>query len=107
MSRRKAGLLPRELLVRIPALKVTRLRPDPTCWARLETPDLDHRWWVIEYSPRTGVAYGLVQRGTEFALEEFSVRDLEESEGPGGIRIRRAIGWLPQRLSSVHKWEAQ
>ena len=106
MTRRKAGLLPRELVARIPALRVARARPDPRCWARLETPDLDHRWWVIEYSPRTGVAYGLVQRGTETALEEFSVPDLEEAEGPGGLRIRRALGWLPQRLSMVMRWEA-
>lgn len=110
MMRKNLGagdiLMPRAVAKLIPALGAARAKPDPTCWLKLHTLDGDWAWWVIEYSPRARIAYGLVQ-GHVLELGEFSVADLEAARGPGGLRIQRVVGWPAQRLSVVRQFEAR
>lgn len=48
---------------------------DTICWVKFIVPGSSWEWYVIEYEPKTGVFYGLVN-GFEKELGYFSISDL-------------------------------
>jgi len=48
---------------------------DTICWVRFIVPGSSWQWYVIEYEPKTGVFYGLVN-GFEKELGYFALSDL-------------------------------
>jgi hypothetical protein len=58
-------------------------------------------WYLTEYDPETGEAFGLV-KGLETELGYFSIREFEELNRRKGLNvIERDAYWEPCKLSKV------
>lgn len=55
---------------------------------------------ATEYDPAEGIFFGLVQ-GFEVELGYFSLAELEEIRGPGGLTIERDLHFEPRPLSEI------
>lgn len=86
----------------IPPLYSQEKVKDPVVVLKLFAPWTSWTWYITEYNPATGDAFGLVQ-GDFIELGNFSIHELEKIEGPFEMKIERDIHWVPQRLSEVRK----
>ena len=57
-------------------------------------------WYATEYDPDSRVCFGLVS-GFEVELGYFSLDELEEVTGPGGLTIERDRYWSEKPLKEV------
>jgi hypothetical protein len=92
-------LIPNELRALIPQPYATESEPDPMVWVKLFTPWSDWTWYVLEMDSE-GTCFGLVC-GFEDELGYFSLKELEEVRGPGGVTIERDLYFEPVRLSEL------
>lgn len=99
MTEHTPPLLPESLRATIPALYETEKHAEPIVHAKLFTPWTNWTWYVTEFD---GVdrCFGLVS-GHEIELGYFSLGEMQEIEGPGGLRIERDIHFKPTPLSKV------
>lgn len=58
--------------------------------AKFFTPWSNWTWYMTEYAPETGGAFGLVS-GFEAELGYFTIAELEEITGPFGLTIERDL----------------
>ena len=63
------------------------------------TPDANWTWYVMEYDPKTGECFGLVD-GLEKEFGYFSITELESITRPFGLRIERDIHFTPTKIST-------
>lgn len=68
--------------------------------AKFFTPWAGWTWYATEYNPKDRVFFGLVD-GFECELGYFSLDELEEVTGPGGIKIERDLYWKEKTLRVV------
>ena len=54
-------------------------------------------WWASEYDPEEHLFFGLVE-GFEREYGYFSLDELEEIRGPGGLTVERDLYWKPKPL---------
>lgn len=71
---------------------------------KLFTPWTSWTWYVTEYDPSTGEAFGLVQ-GLEEELGYFSIPELSSIRGPGGLRVERDLHFKPAPISEIRQVE--
>lgn len=94
-------LLPKTIRSDIPDLYETEDQSDPICHVKLFTPDSQWSWYIIEFSKDDlNTCYGYVM-GLEHELGYFSLRELESTHGPLGLKIERDISFKPIAFSKV------
>jgi Protein of unknown function (DUF2958) len=92
------ALLPAGLARSIPPLYATEKVRDPVAHVKFFTPDSSWSFFVLEYDPQQRLGFGLVL-GHERELGYFSLDELEEIRGPGGLPIERDLHFTPVPLS--------
>jgi hypothetical protein len=65
------------------------------------TPWTGWTWYASEYSPDERIFFGVVV-GQEREFGYFSLDELEEIRGPGGLTIERDLYWKPRPLKECH-----
>jgi hypothetical protein len=68
--------------------------------AKFFAPWTSWTWYMTEYDPEEGIAFGLVD-GHELELGYFSIAELESIKGPFGLGIERDIHWGPHTIGEV------
>jgi hypothetical protein len=60
-------------------------------------------WFAAEWYPDTNIFFGYANLGddTNSELGNFSLKELEELEGPFGMKVERDIYWVPRSLRLV------
>lgn len=94
-------LLTAELRKEIPQLYSQETAEDPVVYCKFFTPWSNWTWYVTEFDGED-IFFGLVQ-GFEEELGTFSLSELEEVSGPGGLKIERDRYFEKQPLSKVRK----
>ncbi|MEO2161489.1 MAG: DUF2958 domain-containing protein [bacterium] len=67
---------------------------------KLFTPDAQWTWWLTEYDPETGVAFGFVE-GFERELGYVDIAEIQGVRGAMGLPIERDIYWQTKTLREV------
>ena len=102
---RKRGhnLMPQELADSIPPLGTYRhTKPDnvPVA-AKLFSPYNNWTWYITEYDPATGTAFGLTD-GFEKEIGYFDLNELAETTVHGGVpAVERDLHWDPKTLAEA------
>lgn len=74
---------------------------DASAYVKLFTPWSNWTWYITEYDGED-MCFGLVEGfATEFGY--FSLSELEEIQGPMGLKIERDIHWQPTPVSQFHE----
>lgn len=94
-------ILPPQLRATLPPLYATEDVPDPVVHAKLFTPWAGWTWYVTEFDG-CDTLFGLVS-GHEVELGYFSLREIEELRGPGGLRVERDLHFSPKPLNRVQQ----
>lgn len=92
------ALMPPELAAKVPPLYANEGQGDEAiAHVKLFTPWTNWTWYASEYDPEQRLCFGVVV-GHERELGYFSLAELEEIRGPGGLRIERDLHWKPRAL---------
>lgn len=75
---------------------------DAMAQVKLFTPDSSWTWYISEYNPDTGEAFGLVD-GHEEELGYFSIPELMDVRGNMGLPVERDRHWRPRPLRECYK----
>ena len=95
--RRGHGFYPTKS-ARVPALRSTEGQEDPMVRAHYFVGSWD--WYVVEWNPETGEAFGFV-KGLDDELGYFSLVEMEATLARGLWPIERDLYWEPVRLSTI------
>ena len=89
-------LLTKEILKKLPALYATDGQPhkERKVPVKLFSPWTNWTWYGLEFDPEDRLFFGYVV-GLEEELGYFCLDELEEIEGPGGLKIERDRNWDP------------
>lgn len=91
-------LLTKEIAERLPPLYSQEGRGDDAiAHVKFFTPWTSWAWYVSEYDPDERLCFGVVV-GHERELGYFSLDELQEVRGPGGLTIERDLYWSPHPL---------
>jgi len=90
-------LLPDEIRAIIPSLYSQENVSDPIAQIKFFCPWSSWTWYAVEFDGKD-LFFGKV-KGFETELGYFSLSELENLRGPGGLRIERDIHFQPQPLS--------
>jgi len=91
-------LMPAEVAKQTPPLYANEEQGDEAiAQVKLFTPWSNWTWYVSEYDPAERLCFGIVV-GFEREYGYFSLAELEEIRGPGGLRIERDLHWSPKPL---------
>jgi len=91
-------LISKEIADRLPPLYSQEGRGDEAiAQVKFFTPWTSWTWYVSEYDPEQCLCFGVVV-GYERELGYFSLDELEEIRGPGGLTIERDLYWRPRPL---------
>ena len=93
-------LISDELKASMPGLYSQENEPDPIVRVKFFTPWTDWTWYGIEFDG-TDSFFGLVD-GYERELGYFSLSELENLKGPGGLRVERDLYFEPTALSNIY-----
>ena len=89
-------LIPDEVAATIPALGATEECEAPLAAVHLSTPAGGWDWYLTEYDPETGEAFGLV-RGIETEWGYFSVSEMEGlNRSRGASLVERDLHFAPR-----------
>jgi hypothetical protein len=102
-------LLPASVAKTLPALgsgepKETKATPDPVALVKLFSPYSSAVWFLTEYSPEEGLAFGWADLG--FGCGELGYIDVNELIGlnrRGLPLVERDLYWSPRPLSEATK----
>jgi hypothetical protein len=91
-------LLTDEIAQRLPPLYSQEEQGDSAiAVVKFFTPWTNWTWYASEYSPEKRLFFG-VAVGHEWEFGYFSLDELEEIRGPGGLTIERDLYWQPKPL---------
>lgn len=91
-------LMPPAIAEQMPALYSQEdLGENAIAHLKLFTPWTNWTWYVSEYDPEERRCFGVVV-GHEREYGYFSMPELEEIRGPGGLQIERDLHWTPKPL---------
>jgi hypothetical protein len=82
----------------VPALRSTEGQDDPMVRAHYFVGSWD--WYVVEWDPETGEAFGFV-KGLDEELGYFSLVEMEATLARGLFPIERDLYWDPVPLSTI------
>lgn len=96
-------LMPREVAATVPPLYATEDDRDPVARVRLFSCVSGWTWYVTEYDPVTGEAFGLVE-GFADEWGYFSIREMEELNRSYGVDVvERDVLFEPAPVSTVRR----
>lgn len=98
-ARSTHALIPDHIAADIPSLYETSGDCDPLVHSKLFTPWAGWSWYITEHDGRD-LCFGLID-GHERELGYFSLQELSDLRGPGGLRIERDRHFHPMPLSRV------
>ena len=91
----------KEILKKIPALYSQDGKcDDAVVYAKWFTPWSNWTWFATEFDPKTGTAFGLVV-GLETELGYFNINEMQEINGPFGLKIERDMYFSSKTLREV------
>jgi hypothetical protein len=90
-------LIPKK--VNIPLIGETENVEDPIVYTKIFHPFSSWRWFVIEYSKKDELCFGLIE-GHEVELGYFSLDELKELRIKG-LPVERDLHWSPIKLSEL------
>jgi len=93
------NLLTNELRQRLPKLYETQEQKDPMLQVKFFAPWTSWTWYATEFDGND-LFFGLVE-GFETEWGYFSLKELEDVRGPGGLRIERDLYFEPTPASQV------
>ena len=96
------NLMPTDVGKDIPPLDATADESDPTAWVKYFTPWSNWTWFVIEFDRGNELCHGFVI-GHEAEFGGFSLDELREIRGRGGIRIERDLNFMPEPISAIRE----
>lgn len=102
-GKRGHNLMPQELADTIPPLGAyENTKPDDVqVSAKLFSPYNNWTWYITEYDPTTGTAFGLTD-GWEKEIGYFDLNELAETTVHGGVpAVERDLHWDPKTLAEV------
>jgi hypothetical protein len=94
-------LVTEEVRKTMPPLYSTEHEKDPLARLKFFTPWTNWTWYATEFDGEDTL-FGLVD-GFERELGYFSLSELENVTGPGGLRIERDLYFTPTPLSKLHE----
>jgi hypothetical protein len=90
--------MPAEIAAQMPALYSQEEHGENAiARVKLFTPWTNWTWFASEYDPEQRLCFGVVV-GHEREYGYFSLAELEEIRGPGGLQIERDLHWTPRPL---------
>lgn len=93
-------LLTKEILKKLPPLySQEKLGDEAIAYCKFFTPDSNWTWWVMEFDG-VDTFFGFVQ-GFEREFGYFSLKELSEIKGPGGLRIERDLWFKPCKVKDI------
>ena len=92
-------LLTHDIRNRLPPLYATQEVPDPVVQVKFFTPWTGWTWYATEFDG-VDTFFGYVQ-GLEDEWGYFSLSELEQVEGPAGLRIERDLYFTPTPISHL------
>ena len=92
-------LLTDEIRRRLPALYATEHNKNPIIQVKFITPWTNWTWYATEFDGEDSF-FGLVE-GFDTEWGYFSLRELEEIRGPGGLCIERDLYFKPTLVSEL------
>lgn len=95
-------LLTQELRRKLPRLYATEEQNNPTLICKFYLSMTPWVWYATEFDGKD-TFYGYVEGSFKKDFEYFSLRRLENLQGPFRIRVQRDYTFKPQRLSDVLK----
>lgn len=98
-ARSTHALIPDHIAANIPGLYETSGDCDPLIHCKLFTPWAGWSWYITEHDG-LDLCFGLID-GHERELGYFSLKELAELSGPGGLRIERDEHFSPTRLKAL------
>jgi hypothetical protein len=102
MAKATTRLITEEAAKNLPGLGGSGPDRDPMLWGKLSYADLGWTWWVSEYDPHLGIAYGLLD-AYECDWGAFRLDDLEAAKGKQGSRVERDDSFKPLRFSKLRE----
>ncbi len=94
-------LLTKEILKKVPPLYAQEKKGnDAIVYAKFFDPCGSWTWFMTEYNPETGIAFGLV-KGLDTELGYFSIPELEAYQGRFGLGIERDLYFAPKTLAEI------
>ncbi len=91
-------LMPPEVAAQLPPLYSQEEQGDNAiAVVKFFTPWTTWTWYASEYDPEKRLCFGVVV-GLERECGYFSLDEIEDLRGPGGLRIERDLYWQPRPL---------
>lgn len=98
LAKQAHTLMPPEIAQLLPPLYANEGQGEEAiAQLKLFTPWTGWTWYASEYDPAERLCFGVVV-GHERELGYFSLPELEEIVGPGGLKIERDLYWNPRPL---------
>jgi hypothetical protein len=105
-QRKQYEFFPDDVRQQLPGLYTTEGEKDPLMIVKFFTPDSGWTWYASEFDEKEGLFFGWVD-GMEQELGYFLLSELQETTGPLGLPIERAINFEPTRLSEIKRGHRQ
>jgi len=97
-------LLPSGVARKIPAIYSQENEDDPIAWVKFFSPYTNATWYITEYDPSSGEAFGWADLGMGGGeLGYISVRELEGLQKRGLPLVERDLYWKPRKLSQAKR----
>ena len=97
-ARQAHTLIPPNIAAQLPPLYANEGQGEEAiAQVKFFTPWTNWTWYVTEYDPVERLCFGVVV-GPEREFGYFSLAELEDIRGPGGLRIERDLYWTPKPL---------
>lgn len=95
-------LLTKEILKKLPPLAMSEGEPegDKRLICKLFAPWGCWTWYLTEYDPLERMAFGFVY-GLEREWGFFSLKEIEDLRGPGGLKVERDRFFTPIKFSDI------
>jgi len=84
----------------IPPLRGQEEVEDPIIYLKLFCPWSNWTWYATEFDPKREVFFGLVH-GQEKEWGYFSLKEMSEIVGPGGLGIERDLYFGTKKVSEI------
>jgi ParB/RepB/Spo0J family partition protein len=88
--------------VELPALySHQHLGDEAVAQVRLHSPNGGQNWYVVEYDPRSEVAFGYIEAADGAALDFFNIGVIQEYRSQLGLEVQRDVAWTPKTLAEI------
>lgn len=97
-------LLPANVAKTLPALYANENTPDPIAQVKLFSPYSGAVWFLTEYDPAEGLAFGWADLGMDGGeLGYIDLHELASAQRGGLPLVERDLYWSPRPLSEAKK----